>query len=77
MRIAEHEMLARVRASGQESRPRGRPIRGLRIGIDENVAIVIRARGQQLDGTYVYANGSPFGGFGGALPTRRGLALQP
>lgn len=75
LRIAEHVMLSRVRASGQDtSRPRSRPVPGLRIDIDENVAIVIRARGQQLEGTYIYTNGSPFGGFSGALPTRRELA---
>ena len=34
----------------------------------------LRARGEHLEGTYVYADGSSFGGFGGALPTRRKLA---
>jgi len=75
MRVADQEMLMRVGAAGQDtSRPRGRKVEGLRVAIDDNVAIVMRARGQHLEGTYVHSDGSPFGGFGGALPTRRKLA---
>lgn len=77
MRVADDEMLTRARASSQDpSRPRGRKVEGLRVNIDGNVAIVMRARGQELQGTYVYADGSPFGGFSGGLPTRRMLPLH-
>jgi hypothetical protein len=75
--VVEHDMLERVRASGQTtSRPHGRTVDGLRIEIDENVAIVVRACGQRLDGNYVFADGSPFGGFGGALPSARRPTLR-
>jgi hypothetical protein len=75
--VVEHEMLARVRATGPDPlRPRGRPVAGLRVDIDDNVAIVMRARGQRLEGTYVYADGSPFGGFGGGLPSARRRTLR-
>jgi hypothetical protein len=77
MPIAAQEMLAHVRTAGQDtSRPRGRAVVGLRVDIDENVAVVLRATGQRLDGTYVYADGSPFGGFGGALPSARRPTLR-
>lgn len=72
--IAAQEMLTRVRTSGPDPlRPRGRAVAGLRVDIDDNVGVVMRARGPQLEGTYVYADGSPFGGFSGGLPTRRML----
>ena len=75
--VVEHEMLARVRASGPDPlRPRGRTVAGLRVDIDDNIAIVMRARGQRLEGTYVYTDGSPFGGFGGALPSARRRTLR-
>ena len=75
MPIAAQEMLTRIRTSGPDPlRPRGRKVEGLRVDIDENVGVVMRARGQHLEGTYIYADGSPFGGFRGALPTRRRLA---
>jgi hypothetical protein len=72
MPIAAQEMLTRIRTSGPDPlRPRGRKVEGLRVDIDDNVAIVIRARGQRLEGTYVHADGSPFGGFSGGLPSAR------
>jgi hypothetical protein len=70
MPVATQEMLTRVRTSGPDPlRPRGRTVAGLRVDIDENVGVVLRARGQRLEGTYVHADGSPFGGLSGGLPS--------
>jgi hypothetical protein len=74
-RVAGDEMLAHVRAAGWDTRGRHRTVEGLRVDIDENVSVVMRARGQRLEGTYVYASGRPFGGFGGALPSARRRTL--
>jgi len=56
-----------------ERRP-WRGSKGVRIKLDEDFAIDIRLRGAEIIGTYLFADGSPFGGFGGGLPTRRNLA---
>jgi len=56
-----------------ERRPWRGP-KGVRIRLDHDFAIDVRLRGAELVGTYLFADGSPFGGFGGRLPTRRKLA---
>jgi hypothetical protein len=56
-----------------ERRPRRGP-KGVRIKLDPDFAIDVRLRGGEMVGTYLFADGSPFGGFGGHLPTRRTLA---
>jgi hypothetical protein len=74
-RVASEEMLAHVRTAGQDTPGTPRTVEGLRVDIDENVAVVMRARGQRLEGIYIYANGRPFGGFGGSLPSARRRTL--
>jgi hypothetical protein len=56
-----------------ERRPWRGP-KGVRIKLDEDFAIDVRLRGAEILGTYLFADGSPFGGFGGGLPTRHRLA---
>jgi|SRR6266702_8645452 len=48
--------------------------KGVRIRLDPDFAIDVRLRGAEIVGRYLFADGSPFGGFGGHLPTRRKLA---
>jgi hypothetical protein len=57
----------------EERRPWRGP-KGVRIKLDDDFAIDVRLRGAEIVGTYLFADGSPFGGFGGGLPTRRKLA---
>ncbi len=56
-----------------ERRPWRGP-KGVRIKLDDDFAIDIRLRGAEIVGTYLFADGSPFGGFGGGIPTRQKLA---
>jgi hypothetical protein len=58
-----------------ERRPWRGP-KGVRIKLDDDFAIDVRLRGAAVVGTYLFADGSPFGGFGGGLPTRRKLAAH-
>jgi len=48
--------------------------KGVRIRLDPDFAIDVRLRGGEIVGRYLFADGSPFGGFSGHLPTRRMLA---
>ncbi len=48
--------------------------KGVRIRLDADFAIDVHLRGAEIIGTYLFADGTPFGGFGGSLPTRRELA---
>jgi hypothetical protein len=57
----------------EERRPWRGP-KGVRIKLDDDFAIDLRLRGAEIVGTFLFADGSPFGGFGGGLPTRRKLA---
>lgn len=57
----------------RERRPWRGP-KGVRIRLDEDFSIDLRLRGAEIVGTYLFADGSPFGGFGGSLPTSRRLA---
>ena len=50
------------------------PLGTIAIPIIPDFAIDVRLRGGEMVGTYLFADGSPFGGFGGHLPTRRTLA---
>ena len=73
--IIERAGLDRVLAARTptERRPWRGP-KGVRIKLDDDFAIDVRLRGAAVVGTYLFADGSPFGGFGGGLPTRRKLA---
>ena len=73
--IIERAGLDRVLAarSPEDRRPWRGP-RGVRIRLDADFAIDVRVPGAEIVGTYLFADGSPFGGFSGPLPTRRTLA---
>jgi hypothetical protein len=75
--IIERAGLDRVLAARTptERRPWRGP-KGVRIKLDDDFAIDVRLRGAAVVGTYLFADGSPFGGFGGGLPTRRKLAAH-
>jgi hypothetical protein len=73
--IIDRAGLARVLAARTpEQRRPWRGPKGVRIKLDADFAIDVRLRGSEIVGTYLFADGSPFGGFGGGLPTRRKLA---
>jgi hypothetical protein len=67
-------VLARVdRQAGQRSR--SRYAKWQRVRIDDDLLIAFRARGSDLEMHYLFADGAPFGGGGGWLPTARRAPL--
>ncbi len=69
--ILDRILAARTPADRRPSRPKG-----VRMKLDADFAIDIRVRGPEILGRYLFADGSPLGGFGGGLPSRRTLPLH-
>jgi hypothetical protein len=68
--VAEGEMFDRMRATGQRSSGRPGPgPGGVRIPLDDELWVDLRVKGGELRGAYVFADGSPFGGMSGGLPS--------
>ncbi len=73
---ATRAILDRIRAARtpEDHRP-WRGAKGVRIKLDDDFAIDVRVRGAELLGRHLFVDGSPFGGFGGHLPSRHQLPL--